>query len=140
MARRCEIYDPGIDAWHILWSDPLRQVYTRQIGRKRGKDIVQDGQDDGDPLRWSFTEITPIPSTGSASARSTADHMAAARRILRPPGRCSVTTKESLMLDHVSIESAISPGQDASTMPRSRLSASTCLSEERPRLAMDAMP
>jgi hypothetical protein len=54
------IYDPGLDAWHILWSDPLRQVYTRQIGRKRGDDIVQEGQDDaGTPRRWSFTEITP---------------------------------------------------------------------------------
>ena len=34
------IYDPGIDAWHILWSDPMRQVYTRQIGRAQGDDIV----------------------------------------------------------------------------------------------------
>src|SRR5512144_931333 len=22
------VYEPGIDAWHILWSDPLRQYYT----------------------------------------------------------------------------------------------------------------
>ncbi|HLL28642.1 MAG TPA: hypothetical protein VKT73_13445 [Xanthobacteraceae bacterium] len=76
------VYDPGLDAWHILWSDPLRQVYTRQIGRARsqtgfirlaadqesrnrasptsGDDIVQEGKaDDGTPMRWSFTEITP---------------------------------------------------------------------------------
>ncbi|HKA71183.1 MAG TPA: hypothetical protein VKE26_05220 [Xanthobacteraceae bacterium] len=54
------VYDPGLDAWHILWSDPLRQVFRRQIGRARGNDIVQDGQDDtGAPVRWSFTEITP---------------------------------------------------------------------------------
>lgn len=53
------IYDPRIDAWHILWSDPLRQYYTRQIGRARGRDIVQDGKtDDGAPVRWRFTEIT----------------------------------------------------------------------------------
>lgn len=53
------IYDPGLDAWHILWSDPVRQVYTRQIGRARGADIVQHGTDDaGVPIRWSFTEIT----------------------------------------------------------------------------------
>jgi hypothetical protein len=25
------VYDPGIDAWHILWSDPLRQFYSQQI-------------------------------------------------------------------------------------------------------------
>ena len=54
------IYDPGIDAWHILWSDPLRQFYTRQIGRARGDAIVQDGKNDaGEAVRWSFIEITP---------------------------------------------------------------------------------
>jgi hypothetical protein len=54
------IYDPGIDAWHILWSDPLKQLYGRQIGHARGSDIVQDGKDDtGSAVRWSFTEITP---------------------------------------------------------------------------------
>jgi hypothetical protein len=53
------IYDPGLDAWHILWSDPLRQYYARQIGRRRGDDIVQDGKNDaGETVRWSFTKIT----------------------------------------------------------------------------------
>jgi hypothetical protein len=53
------VYDPGLDAWHILWSDPVRQVYTRQIGRAKSKDIVQDGTDAaGTPLRWSFSDIT----------------------------------------------------------------------------------
>jgi hypothetical protein len=54
------VYDPGLDAWHILWIDPVKQVYTRQIGRARGNDIVQEGRDDtGDAVRWSFTEIAP---------------------------------------------------------------------------------
>jgi hypothetical protein len=54
------VYDPGIDAWHILWSDPLKQLYTRQIGRARGTDIVQEGDmGDGVRLRWSFSEIAP---------------------------------------------------------------------------------
>ena len=54
------IYDPGLDAWHILWSDPMRQFYTRQIGRARGDDIVQEGKNDaGDLVRWSFTHIKP---------------------------------------------------------------------------------
>jgi hypothetical protein len=54
------VYDPGIDAWHILWSDPLKQYYTRQIGRARGRDIVQDGKlENGDAVRWSFVDITP---------------------------------------------------------------------------------
>lgn len=53
------VYDPGIDAWHILWSDPLRQVYIRQIGRASGDDIVQVGTSHtGVALRWRFTEIT----------------------------------------------------------------------------------
>ena len=54
------VYDPGLDAWHILWSDPLRQVYARQIGRANGNDIVQEGKaDSGATLRWSFREISP---------------------------------------------------------------------------------
>jgi hypothetical protein len=54
------VYDPGIDAWHILWSDPLRPYFTRQIGRARGKDIVQEGRNDsGEAVRWSFTDIEP---------------------------------------------------------------------------------
>ena len=53
------VYDPGLDAWHILWSDPATQVYTRQIGRARGADIVQEGKlPTGAMLRWRFTEIT----------------------------------------------------------------------------------
>jgi hypothetical protein len=55
------VYDPGIDAWHILWSDPLKQLYTRQIGRAEGSDIVQEGTADGGILmRWSFRGITPV--------------------------------------------------------------------------------
>jgi hypothetical protein len=54
------IYDPGLDAWHILWSDPLRPYYARQIGRARGDGIVQDGTNDaGEATRWSFSDITP---------------------------------------------------------------------------------
>jgi len=53
------VYDPGLEAWHILWSDPLRQYYSRQLGRAQGSDIVQIGKNDaGVPLRWSFTGIT----------------------------------------------------------------------------------
>jgi hypothetical protein len=53
------VYDPGLDAWHILWSDPLTQTYRRQLGRPHGNDIVQEGAEpDGLWHRWSFTEIT----------------------------------------------------------------------------------
>ena len=53
------IFDPGIGGWHIIWSDPLNQDYSRQIGRAEGKDIVQIGDDSrGLKARWRFTEIT----------------------------------------------------------------------------------
>ena len=52
------IYDPALDAWRILWNDPLKQYYPRQIGRAHGRDIVQIGNtEDGTPVRWSFTDI-----------------------------------------------------------------------------------
>ena len=54
------VYDPKLDAWHILWSDPATQVFTRQIGRAEGNDIVQIGTyAPGVQLRWRFTEIKP---------------------------------------------------------------------------------
>lgn len=54
------VYDPGIDAWHILWIDPVKQAYLRMIGRAQGSDIVQEGTSpDGAAIRWSFVEITP---------------------------------------------------------------------------------
>jgi hypothetical protein len=54
------IYDPAIDAWHILWNDPVKMLLTRQLGRAQGKDIVQVGDDGkGTRLRWTFSEITP---------------------------------------------------------------------------------
>ena len=53
------VFDPGIDGWHIIWSDPLNQDYSRQIGRAEGSGIVQVGEDSrGLKTRWRFTEIT----------------------------------------------------------------------------------
>lgn len=54
------VYDSALDAWHIIWSDPLRPYYARQVGRANGPDIVQVGKDDDGTLtRWSFSGITP---------------------------------------------------------------------------------
>jgi hypothetical protein len=54
------VYDPGLDAWHIVCTDPVKQAYFHQIGRAYGNDIVQEGPgSEGATLRWSFTEITP---------------------------------------------------------------------------------
>jgi hypothetical protein len=53
------LYDPGQDAWHIFWSDPRNQYYSRQLGRAEGDRIVQTGNDGlGDSVRWSFADIT----------------------------------------------------------------------------------
>jgi hypothetical protein len=53
------VYDPNLDAWHIIWSDPLRQVYRRQVGRARDSEIMQEGLDDaGVPTRWRFVDRT----------------------------------------------------------------------------------
>jgi hypothetical protein len=50
----------AVDAWHIQWTEPVSQSYSTMIGRKQGNNIVQDGKDAaGNPIRWSFTEITP---------------------------------------------------------------------------------
>ena len=53
------IYDPGADAWHIFWSDPRNQYFSRQLGRAEGDRIVQVGADGtGSSVRWSFSRIT----------------------------------------------------------------------------------
>jgi len=56
-------WDPAIAAWRIAWSNPARNHYEHQIGRRSGeggKDIVQLGaRSTGVATRWRFTEITP---------------------------------------------------------------------------------
>jgi hypothetical protein len=54
------IYDLELDAWRILWSDPATNVFTQQVGRAQGSDIVQTGPDPrGGWMRWVFSEIQP---------------------------------------------------------------------------------
>jgi hypothetical protein len=53
------IYDSRIDAWRIQWSDPVTLNFLSMIGRRHGDDIVQLGTNsDGQPVRWSFSDIT----------------------------------------------------------------------------------
>jgi hypothetical protein len=53
-------YDPELDAWRILWSDPATNFFTQQIGRAQGPDIVQTGADPrGGSMRWVFSDIQP---------------------------------------------------------------------------------
>jgi hypothetical protein len=54
------VYDPNLDAWHILWSDPATGFHSQQVGRARGRDIVQEGPDPrGGTMRWTFSDIEP---------------------------------------------------------------------------------
>jgi hypothetical protein len=67
------VYDPGLDAWHVLWSDPLNQIYFRMIGRAHGNEIVNEGKEPASlarlygavppagaeaTVRWIFADIT----------------------------------------------------------------------------------
>lgn len=52
------IFDPNVDAWRILWSDPANNFFTQQLGRAQGRNIVQQGSDPrGGHMRWTFSEI-----------------------------------------------------------------------------------
>jgi hypothetical protein len=52
------VYDPALEAWRIYWIDPATNSFRYQVGRRQGKDIVQEGTtDSGAHSRWSFTEI-----------------------------------------------------------------------------------
>jgi hypothetical protein len=54
------IYDPKIDAWHILWINPPSGMIMRQLGRKIGDEIVQLGDLDerGRLSRWVYRDVT----------------------------------------------------------------------------------
>ncbi len=65
------IFDPNLDAWRILWNDPVTGFFSQQIARARGRDIVQEGPDPrGGTMRWSFTEVemSSFHWTGERSA------------------------------------------------------------------------
>lgn len=55
------LYDPAIDAWHILWVNPPSGAILRQLARKVGDDIVQVGEPDakGRLTRWVYRDIGP---------------------------------------------------------------------------------
>ncbi|HEY3455748.1 MAG TPA: hypothetical protein VGK64_14170 [Bryobacteraceae bacterium] len=53
------VWDSSIQAWRIIWRNPVRNHWEDQIGRWSGKDVVQIGvRANGTPTKWSFTEIT----------------------------------------------------------------------------------
>ena len=53
------IYDPSIQAWRVNWFNPHDGIRAELIGRRRGKEIVQEGAfPDGTRIRWTFSDIT----------------------------------------------------------------------------------
>jgi hypothetical protein len=54
------IYDPKIDAWHIIWMNPPNGHIMRQIGRAVGSEIIQIGdiEPSGELVRWVYRDIT----------------------------------------------------------------------------------
>src|ERR1700760_4872990 len=131
------IYDPGLDAWHILWSDPLKQYFTRQIGRAEGKNIVQEGRNDaGELTRWSFTDIAQdsFRWIGERAADKGATWHSPALFLARR----SPTAPQKPMLDHVSIGA-----RDVSTAKRFYSAALeplgyTCLADDAEALGFGA--
>ena len=53
------IYDASIQGWRVNWFNPHDGIRAELIGRRRGKEIVQEGKfPDGTPIRWSFSDIS----------------------------------------------------------------------------------
>jgi len=54
------VWDPSIQGWRVTWIDPVTGSRDQLIGGRSGQDVVQVGtHENGTPIRWVFTEITP---------------------------------------------------------------------------------
>jgi hypothetical protein len=54
------VYDPKLDAWHIIWVDPPTGSLQTLVARRRGDEIALEGKSpDGIAIRWIFSEIKP---------------------------------------------------------------------------------
>src|SRR5262245_59339116 len=49
------VFEPALEAWRTVWTDPLSQLRIELIGRRHGDDIVQLGTRGGRPIRWTFS-------------------------------------------------------------------------------------
>ncbi len=53
------VWDPSIEAWRVIWINPVTGARDELVGRRWGTDIVQIGtHSDSTPIRWIFTDIT----------------------------------------------------------------------------------
>ena len=53
------VFDPSLEAWRTVWTDPVSQLRIELVGRSQGENIVQLGSRDGRPIRWTFSDIKP---------------------------------------------------------------------------------
>ena len=74
------IYDPAIDAWHIFWLDPVKQFYSRMLGRAVGNEIEQLTVNETPQRRWRFSEITPSSFQWTADVDDGTDGVVGWRR------------------------------------------------------------
>lgn len=51
------IYDPGIEAWHIVFVDPMDPGHTEMVARRVGDDVIQQGYLDNRAIKWTFTDV-----------------------------------------------------------------------------------
>ncbi len=53
------VYDPKIDAWHIIWTNPPTGTVVRQLGRRVGTEIIQLSElsSGGELTRWVYRDI-----------------------------------------------------------------------------------
>ena len=72
------VYDPGLDAWHIAWSDPATGFHARR-GRVRAARIVQ---------RAGSTRVSCCAGASPTSPRPRFAGAASARMMRAPAGAC----------------------------------------------------
>lgn len=53
------VFHPELEAWRVVWLNPVTGVRSDLVGRRHGDDIVQLGMRDDRPIRWTFLDITP---------------------------------------------------------------------------------
>jgi hypothetical protein len=82
------VYDPATDRWHIRWFNPVTGAQDSLVARRQGEEILQEGKDDdGSPIRWVFSDITPrsfrwrgeVSSDGGKTWRLGAEFLATRR-------------------------------------------------------------
>jgi hypothetical protein len=53
------IWDPRLDAWRVIWMNPISGKRDELIGRRVGNDVIQIGaHGDGTLIRWRFLDVT----------------------------------------------------------------------------------